>query len=442
MAVGDGEQTSVTQPARVSVCIPTYNGATFVAEALTSVLAQSFTDFELVVVDDGSSDGTLEILHSFTDPRLHVHQNEHRLGIPGNWNRCVALAQGEFLTIFHQDDVMLPDNLAHKVQLLAHASDIGFVHSAIDLVRDGTAPTTPRTWVESAPEDFVVTGLRYFHKLLFDENCICAPTVVTRRTALLALGGFNEALGYACDYEMWMKLCVEHRVGFVAQPLVRYRWHEGNASHLFRFGRGEEENVIARRRALDFYREKRGQSEACEIVTEAADALQKMRGRIEELERYRVWLEQQVDNWRGAAEERGRWAETLEQGKAWLEEQMRYWQTTAEERGERAESVVQEHDRLAQEHDRLTQEHDGLTQEHRRAVQQLEHEQRAVAEREEILSSQRERVAALERSLARSDARRRAWQAEAERYRASAWGKLGNRLGTFVPSEPEQNTDL
>ncbi len=435
MAVGDGEQTSVTRPARVSVCIPTYNGATFVAEALTSVLAQSFPDFELVVVDDGSSDGTLEILHSFTDPRLHVHQNERRLGIPGNWNRCVALAQGEFLTIFHQDDVMLPDNLAHKVQLLAHASDIGFVHSAIDLVRDGTAPTTPRTWVESASEDFVVAGLRYFRKLLFDENCICAPTVVTRREALLALGGFDEDLGYACDYEMWMKLSVGNRVGFLAQPLVRYRWHEKNASHLFRFGRGEEECALARQRALDFYRAKQPQSEEGGIITDAAFALQKARARIEELEQYKLWLEQQVENWRSSAEERGRWAETLEQGKAWIEEQMRHWQTTAEERGERAESV-------AQEHRRLTQEHDHLTQEHRRAVQQLEHEQHAVAEREEILSNQRERVATLERNLARSDERRRAWQAEAERYRASAWGKLGNRLGTFVPSEPEQKTDL
>ncbi|MBI3245238.1 MAG: glycosyltransferase [Deltaproteobacteria bacterium] len=339
----------MTRTARVSVCIPTYNGAAFIAEALSSVLAQSFTDFELLVVDDGSNDGTLEILRSFTDERLHIHQNERRLGIPGNWNRCVALARGEYLTIFHQDDMMLPDNLSRKIQLLTHAADVGFVHSAIELARDGSAPTNPREWVENAQADFIVEGCRYFRKLLFHENCICAPTVVTRREALLALGGFDENLSYACDYEMWMKLCVENRVGFLAQPLVRYRWHEKNASHLFRFGRGEEENALARLRALDFYRAKQPQSEECEIVTDAALALQKVRARLEELERYKVWLEQQVENWRGSAEERGRWAETLEQGKTWLEQQVQAWKATAAERGQRAEALEQSHSRLEQE---------------------------------------------------------------------------------------------
>lgn len=339
----------MTRMARVSVCIPAYNGAAFIAEALSSVLAQTFADFELLVVDDGSSDDTMEIVRSFTDTRLQVYQNERRLGIPGNWNRCVALAQGEYLTLFHQDDVMLPENLARKMQLLTHATGVGFVHSAIELALDSSAPTSPREWVENAQEDFVVEGLRYFRKLLFYENCICAPTVVTRRKTLLALGGFDEDLGYACDYEMWMKLCVGNRVGFLAQPLVRYRWHERNASHPFRFGRGAEENVLARARALDFYRAKQPQSEECEIVTDAALALQKARVRIEELERYKMWLEQQVTNWRSSAEERGRWAETLEQSKAWLEQQVQSWQATAKERGQRAETLEQSNRRLEQQ---------------------------------------------------------------------------------------------
>ena len=80
-----------------SVCIPTYNGAEFIAEAIQSVLTQSFTDFELLVVDDHSSDNTLDIVRSFADSRLSIHQNEKRLGIPRNWNHCLALAQGEYV---------------------------------------------------------------------------------------------------------------------------------------------------------------------------------------------------------------------------------------------------------------------------------------------------------------------------------------------------------
>ena len=70
----------------VSVCIPTYNGEQFVAQAVESILQQSFSDFELIIVDDCSHDATWDIVHSFADPRITVHRNEQRLGIPGNWN--------------------------------------------------------------------------------------------------------------------------------------------------------------------------------------------------------------------------------------------------------------------------------------------------------------------------------------------------------------------
>ena len=93
---------------KVSVCIPTYNGAEFVAKAIESVLAQTFADFELLVVDDSSDDTTVDIVCSFTDPRMRICQNERRLGIPGNWNHCLSLARGEYICLFHQDDVMLP----------------------------------------------------------------------------------------------------------------------------------------------------------------------------------------------------------------------------------------------------------------------------------------------------------------------------------------------
>ncbi len=114
----------------VSVCIPTYNGAAFLTEAIESVLSQSFRDFELLIVDDGSTDTTLDIARSFTDPRIAIYQNETQLGIPGNWNRCLSLARGEYICIFHQDDIMLPENLARKVEMLAADPTIAFVHSS------------------------------------------------------------------------------------------------------------------------------------------------------------------------------------------------------------------------------------------------------------------------------------------------------------------------
>jgi exonuclease VII small subunit len=356
------ERRQMDQPVSVSVFIPTYNGEEFVEEAVASVLAQGFSDFELVVVDDGSHDATLDIVHSFADPRIRVFQNTERLGIPGNWNRCLALAQREMFCLFHQDDVMLPDNLECKVRVLAADSMVSFVHSGVELVVEDSAPVVPAEWMEKAATDFVVDGDVYFRKLLFQGNLICAPTVVARRSLLLAVGGFDEELGFACDYEMWMKMCIGHRVAFLSQPLVRYRWHGKNASHAYRFERGVDEVGAASRQAVQYYLQRTGRQGEVEVLQDAVTALAQLRrwaaelerGRewwgeqgtrlqeqqrwIQELEQGKVWLEEQRANWQRVATEQGtrlqeqqRWIQELEQGKAWLEEQVRYWQTKAEQ---------------------------------------------------------------------------------------------------------------
>lgn len=331
-----GTTTDADPYVRVSVCMPTYNGGEFLAEALQSVLAQSFTDFELIIVDDQSSDTTLEIAHAFSDPRVRIYQNERRLGIPANWNRCLSLARGEYVCIFHQDDVMLPQNLEKKVHALAADPAIGFVHSAIEPAVEDSAPTPLADWIEKATEDFVIDGRLYFRKLLLHGECICAPAVMVRRQPLLELGGFDEELGYACDYEMWMKLCVEHKVAFLSQPLIRYRWHGRNASHGYRFERGAEECLTAARRALRYYRERTSESEEGEILTEALTAIGGLRRWAAELDKGRAWVEGQGQNWRGLADKRVRviqqqkaWIEELERGKAWLEEQRQNWQEVA-----------------------------------------------------------------------------------------------------------------
>ncbi len=330
---------------QVSVCIPTYNGAAFIAEAIRSVLAQGWPDFELLVVDDHSTDATLDVTRSFVDPRLRVYKNPQRLGIPGNWNRCLGLAQGEYVCLFHQDDVMLPENLERKVQILAADPTISLVHSAAELLVDDSAPAMLSGWMENASEDFIVEGNRYFRKLLLRGNLICASAVIAHRQKLLDLGRFDEKLGFACDYEMWMKLCVGNRVAFLRQPLVGYRWHEKNASHAYRFERGVEECLLAGHRALQYYRERTGRQEEAEILADAFVPLAELRRWTTDLDRGKAWLEEQSQNWQRVAEEQERmlqeqkaWIGELEQGKTWLEEQWKSWQQVAGER----EKIIQE----------------------------------------------------------------------------------------------------
>ena len=250
-------------PPVLSVCMPTYNGEAYVAEALHSILHQTYAAFEVIVVDDGSTDGTLEIVRSVadTDARVRVYRNPHQRGIPGNWNACVGFARGQYVCVFHQDDVMLPDNLARKMAVFETDPTLSLVHSLVEPLIEAGAPTRWGNWMEKAEADFVVDGLVYFRKLVLGGNCICAPTVIVRREQLQAVGGFDESLGYACDYETWMKLCVEGRVGFVHQALVCYRWHADNASHQYQSQRGVEEYGVAMRAAVAYYADRTGDAD-------------------------------------------------------------------------------------------------------------------------------------------------------------------------------------
>ncbi len=372
-------------PPRLSVCLPTYNGEAYVAEAVRSVLEQSYTDFELVAVDDGSSDRTLEMLEAFSDPRLRIYQNPQRQGIPANWNVAVGLARGEYICVFHQDDVMLADNLVRKMALFDTDPGLSLVHSRAEAVVEPGAPERVAEWREKAETDFVEEGEAYFRKLLLHGVCICAPTVVVRREQLAALGGFNETLGYTCDYEMWMKLCVEGRVGFIHDTLVRYRWHAANASHNYQYERGVEEYGRAMRAALAHYTQRRGETLQVQLLTEAAEAVLEQREWAAELDRGRSWLEDQAQRWQELAEERERtvqeqqaWIGELEKGKAWLEAQRVAWQAQVQE--------------------------------------------------------QQAWIGELEKGKAWLEAQRVAWQAQAEYWQNSRWGRLGLGLKLVNPA--------
>ena len=150
---------------------------------------------------------------------------------------------------------------------------------------------------------------------------------MARRRALLEQGGFDRDLGFACDYAMWLRLCLTQRVGFLASPLVRYRWHGGNASHAYQFERGVEEITEAGRRALKLSQDQVTQSDGL-VLGEAFSALTKLRRWIGELERGKAWLEAQQASWRSVAEtqtalihELKSWIGELETGNAWQEEQ-------------------------------------------------------------------------------------------------------------------------
>jgi hypothetical protein len=304
--------------------------------------------------------------------------------------------------LFHQDDLMLPENLARKVAMLAADPALSFVHSAVEFLVEESAPNLINNWLEDATKDWVVDGRTYFRQLLF-SNRICAPAVVMRRSQFVTIGKFEPQLGFACDYAMWMKLCAQGRVGFLSQPLLLYRWHQGNASHAYRFEHGVAEVLSARREALRYYAARTGEGEEVEILLSAVQALAEAERRGAELDRQ---SEKQLAHIRELEQMPAKlWAEIQRIGQSW-EEQHRYIKEVEEMRDklwadvqrvgksweeQRVYIEKQELDRQKQQLDMQKQEQD--MQKQRAYIEELEQTRdQFMAEQARRLSSRLRRV--------------------------------------------------
>ena len=215
----------------VSIGIPTYNGAQFLAECLDSILGQSFGDYEIMIVDDSSTDNTVAIAEGYAqkDSRVSVHLNATRLGLVGNFNRCIAIARGKYLCIFGQDDVMLPDNIGRKYEVLEAHPNVGFVHSNVFRIHDH-GKVFAEHWEKKSTKNYVQDGSHVLSELLTGQNQICCPSVLMRKDCLTSLGPFEESLFFTCDWEMWMRFCVSYDVACLGQPLVKFRRHSNTES--------------------------------------------------------------------------------------------------------------------------------------------------------------------------------------------------------------------
>lgn len=241
---------------QLSVCIPTYNGAKYLGEAISSVLEQTLSDFELIIVDDCSTDNTEAVIRSFSDNRIKYFKNPVRLGLVGNWNRCLELANGQYICIFHQDDVMMPDNLTEKIKILEEYPNVGLVHSNV-LQIDPEGKLIQEGWVVNPPSDHlgVSPGLKFFKTMLLGPNIVSCPSVVARRVCYERVGGFDARLPFTTDWEMWLRLALFYDIGYLPQPLVKYRWHENNETHNFLGVRDLEHAHRAKMLVLEKYAE-------------------------------------------------------------------------------------------------------------------------------------------------------------------------------------------
>ena len=223
-----------TNKPKMSICVPIYNGSLYIKDCIDSILAQSFTDFELILVNDASTDDSKEIIQSFRDQRIKYFENERNLGLVGNWNRCLELSIGEFICIFHQDDTMSPTNIEQKVSVLNSEKSIGFVYSDTHIIDQKGKKKLDHWFNLIDPNiDFIRPGRSFFDLMFESLNIICCPSVLARRECYEKIGGFDERLPFSCDMEMWMRISLFYDIAYLSQPLIQYRFHESNLTQSF-----------------------------------------------------------------------------------------------------------------------------------------------------------------------------------------------------------------
>ena len=215
---------------RVSVIIPTYNRASWVAEAVASVLAQTYRAFEVLVVDDGSTDGTLESLAPVLN-QVKVLRLSSRRGVAAARNLGVAAARGEWVAFLDSDDLWLPEKLARQMAFLSRHPDLLLCQTEEIWVRRGVRVNPPRSCRKEG-------GLIFLRSL---KRCLVSPSaVVLHRRLLKETGGFDENLPAAEDYDLWLRLTWRYPVGLLPEPLV--------------IKRGGHKDQLSRQWGLDRYR--------------------------------------------------------------------------------------------------------------------------------------------------------------------------------------------
>jgi len=219
-------------PPTVSVIIAAYNYGRYLAGALDSVLAQTFTDWEAIVVDDGSTDNTAEVIRPYlSDGRIRYHRSNH-LGAAGARNLAIGLAHGPFLAILDADDLWLPTKLELQVALFRDDVELGVAYTRIIVINEDGSPASCKEY----PEYTLHRG--WVLPALFMENFVCFSSVMFRRSVLDDVGRFDEELPMAMDYDLLLRAAHRYRFDHVAEPLVMYRTGHANLSQR------EEERLI------------------------------------------------------------------------------------------------------------------------------------------------------------------------------------------------------
>jgi hypothetical protein len=245
----------------LSVVMSVYNGQAFLLQAIESILAQTFPEFEFLIIDDGSTDKTTEILagSASRDTRIRILRHENK-GRAASLNIGIGLAKGKYIARMDADDVAMPYRLAEQMDFMERHPEVGLLGGAVELIGPmGRVIRTVRPPLEDA--EIKALMLRY--------NPMFHPTVVMRKELALIAGGYRKALLDADDYDLWLRMSERSRLANLGKTMVQYRIHSDQVS--IRNLEHQTQCVLAARTAASL--RKRGMPDPLSAVEEITPQL-------------------------------------------------------------------------------------------------------------------------------------------------------------------------
>lgn len=200
---------------KVSVVMSVYNDEAYLSEAIESILNQTFTDFEFLITNDGSTDSSRDIILSYKDPRIGLVDNEDNLGLPVSLNNGIRLARGEYVARQDADDISLPERLEHQVSLLDNKHDVGLVGCHWKLIDiDGRVFSQGTISGDHASilEALIPNRVKFPHGCYF-----------VRKHVLDSIGGYDERFFYTQDYDLLLRISQSFHLSVIPSPLYKLR---------------------------------------------------------------------------------------------------------------------------------------------------------------------------------------------------------------------------
>jgi glycosyltransferase involved in cell wall biosynthesis len=219
----------------VSICIPTYNQGEFIEHTINSILNQSYTNLEIIVYDNCSTDNTEDIIKKIDSPKIKYIKNESNVGYVENCNRCLGASHGKYIALLHSDDIYESTFVEEEVRVMENDVAIGAVFCISNLIdRFGNLISKSNLPIESIENDLIKFD---FNKLMIiimeHDNFLVCPSAIVRKE-VYHMVGFYKDIPIVQDLEMWLRISKIYDICVVNKRLINYRIHNNSGSQQFK----------------------------------------------------------------------------------------------------------------------------------------------------------------------------------------------------------------